>query len=212
VAVNDESGSGFFATAGLLYRMGERATLGAVYKLRPKFKDIPFSKLNVHGQPFAGDVGVIDTVFDLNVPDAIGVGLSFRPAELMTLSASAEMIRYSQIPENQAVAYSGVRGRDYKADDGIDLHLGGEYILFVGTTPVGVRAGAASLAPSNTYYVGSDALDRRLWGTEPGDRSLSFSAGVGAVVRQMFQLDAAGVLGDHRKELVLSVVVLFGAR
>lgn len=213
VLVAEETASGIFVTGGLLLRMGEMATLGAVYKMRPKFTDIPWRKVDVNGDPFPAT----DSTLDMNVPDAFGAGVSVRPTELFTLAVSAEMIRYSQIPDGQTLAFETDRygnpydPADYVADDGLDFHAGAELILIVGTSPIGLRAGVSSLAPSNTYYTGPDDLEQDLWGTEPGDRTLAFSAGFGTVISQLVQLDAGGVMGEHRKEIVVSAVLLLGA-
>lgn len=206
-----ETGSDFFVNAGLMWRPDEVVSIGAVFKRRPSFEGIRYRLSDFQET----EIRTVDGV--LKVPDSFGAGISVRVTELLTVSADAVMNRYSQLASEQAVAYEGVEGEeitadDYRADDGADLHLGLEYILLMGETPLSLRGGASRMAPSNTYYVGLNRVERDLWGTRPMDSSMVFSVGAGLVLLRRFQIEAAGVFGDDRDEFVASLVYYLGER
>ncbi|MBI4543282.1 MAG: hypothetical protein HY705_09640 [Gemmatimonadetes bacterium] len=208
-------GTGYFVNGGVLLRLGERASLGAVYRLRPKFEDLTFSFVDVdsvtEGEP--------DTV-TVKIPDAIGAGLSFRPHNLVTFSFAGVLNKYSQLAENMNVAYycnADIQPdpSDFKADDDFDLHAGMEVVLLMGGAPVGLRGGVARIAPSNTYYKPdagnpTDPCLQQIWGTEPGDYDTQITAGLGTVLFRRLQFDVAALAGNDRREVIASVVFFFG--
>lgn len=201
--VVDESGSSIFLNVGVLAQLHEQVTVGAVYKRRSAFDDLEFELRQAEG-PTTTETGSLD------IPDALGAGVAIRTSDRLTVTADAVLQQYSQVAEEVAVLFSGASPDDYVADDGVDLHAGAEYVLFVGRTPVALRAGVARIAPSNTYYQGSSSTERALWGTEPADADVQLTGGVGFVLGRRISVDAAGVLGDQRQELVLSTGVFLG--
>ena len=215
VLVDDEDGkaTSFFVNAGALFRPSERFSVGAVYRMRPKFDEIRLQSLDQFGDPFADTP---DTLFAVNVPDAFGVGISARPHDLLTLSVDAVLNMYSQVAEDMAFTFDvdgagePLDAEDFTADDGIDVHGGAEWILLVGNTYLALRGGAAMLAPSNTYYTGDSESTALLWGTEADDPEVRFSAGIGTALFEALQLDLAGTFGEERTELVVSAVYRFG--
>jgi long-chain fatty acid transport protein len=217
IEVSEELGSktSGFLNAGALLHVG-RLNLGAAYKLRPKFNDVGVSYITGTGETFDPVDGRLpDSVFTLKVPDSFGGGLSLRATDRLTLAASGEWILYSQVPESQGIVvdFGADLPEYYTADDGLDLHGGLEYVLSAGTTPIALRAGVSSLAASNTYFSGPDDEDNEgtvaLWGTEPDDSTLQYSAGFGTVLFSHLQLDVAGVFSDRRAEVVTSFVVFW---
>lgn len=206
----DQSDNGIFVNAGALLRLGDRVKIGGVYKKRPEFEDLPFSKVDVFGEEFERP----DSSFTLNVPDAYGGGMSVRVTDWVTLSADALLIKYSDLAEDVALNFdefiSGgetgtLQSEDYVAEDGTDIH-GGIEIVVPARTPLALRAGVARIAPSNVYYVGPAEDQRILWGTEPADDEIRYTFGLGTVLFRRLQFDGAVVVGDTRNEVVASLV------
>jgi hypothetical protein len=208
-------GTGFFVNGGVMLRFGEFLSVGGVYKLRPKFDELEWRVVDRRGEDVVDPAITAQDTFTFKIPDAFGGGFAVRPHELFTISVDALVNKYSQIAANDALVFTRSAGRqalsadDYVADDGVDIHAGAEYILFMGTTPLALRAGAAQIAASNTYYIGSDPIERQLWGTEPEDATLQFSAGLGTVLWQRVQFDGAVVMGEDRREAIGSIVIFF---
>ena len=212
VSPEDGSASGYFVNAGVLLRPSERFSLGAVYRLRPKFTEMRLQSLDRFSQPFDETP---DTLFSVNVPDALGAGLAMRPHDLLTLSVGAVYNRYSQVSDSMSFTFQNpgtdtLLVEDFVADDGIDYHAGAELIVLVGPTYLALRGGAAYLAPSNTYYTGNSVATQLLWGMEPGDPRLQYSAGIGTELLGMLQLDGAATMSEERLEVVVSAVFRFG--
>lgn len=208
-------GTGIFVNGGVMLRFGEMLSVGGVYKLRPQFDDLEWIVVDRRGEEI-DDPGITSQgTFTFKIPDAFGGGVAVRPHELFTISVDALVNKYSQIAANDALVFTRSAGRqeldveDYVADDGLDIRAGAEFILFLGTTPLALRAGAAQIAASNTYYIGPDPIERRLWGTEPEDATLQFSAGLGTVLFERFQFDGALVMGEDRREAIGSIVFFF---
>lgn len=202
----DHSGDGFFVNAGALLRFGERFSVGGVYRIRPEFEDVEYRLLD------ADDSTIRTRTGTLKIPDSYGGGIALRATDLLTLTVDAVVNMYSQIPEEQVIIYNPdtESAVNYEADDGVDIHGGVEYILFMGQTPLSLRGGVAKIAASNTYYTGSSSVERNLWGTEPGDDEMQYTAGLGLVLARRVQLEGAGVFGENRNEFVVSAVYFFG--
>ena len=203
----DDSFSGFFLNAGMLLQMGEKATFGAVYKLRGEFTNVPFllTEYDVGG----GSTSV--TAYrKLNIPDAAGAGLAIRASDRFTISVDAVYNMYSQLAEDVAVVFSTASPEDYTADDGLDIHAGAELLLFLGQTPLALRGGVARLAPSNTYYVGSNSVEVGLWGNEPGEFQTQLSGGIGIVLGRRIGFDGAFTVGDQVTQGVGSIQIFLG--
>jgi hypothetical protein len=201
----DEQSSNYFVNAGLIWRPNTRVNLGAVYKRRASFSGLEYTLSDALKAPMRQVEGT------LKVPDAFGGGISVRITELFTVSVDAVTNLYSQLASEQVIAYEGedVDADDYRADDGTDLHLGAEYVLLWGQTPISFRGGIARVAPSNIYYVGLNEVERALWGTRPCSSTRTLSFGAGVVLIDRFQLEGAGVFGEDRDEFAVSVVYLF---
>ena len=208
-------GTGVFVNGGVMLRVGEFLSIGGVYKLRPQFDDLEWVVVDRRGEEVVDDAIEARGTFSFKIPDAFGGGIALRPHELFTISVDALVNKYSQIAANDALVFTRSAGRqqlnadDYVADDGLDIHAGAEFITFLGTMPLALRAGAAQIAASNTYYIGSDPIERILWGTEPEDATLQFSAGIGTVLFERVQLDGAVVMGEDRREAIGSIVFFF---
>ena len=107
VSPRDAAGSfGYGATVGLVFRAPENITLGAAYETRSQFQDFEFDipahqQVNPQtGQPVPIPGGTEKLAFDQ--PDALTVGLSFRPAAPLLCAVDVQWIRWSRTNgENQ---------------------------------------------------------------------------------------------------------------
>lgn len=212
VAPEDGSQTGYFVNAGVLIRPSERFAIGGVYRLRPKFSEMRLQSLDAMSQPFDETP---DTLFTVNVPDAIGAGITMRPHDLLTLSVDAVWNRYSQVADTMSFTFVGsgadtLVAEDFVADDGIDYRGGAELIVLVGQTYFALRGGASYTAPSNTYYLGERDATQLLWGTEPTEPVLSYTAGIGTQLFGLLQIDTAATMSEERAEVVISAVMRFG--
>lgn len=205
----DDDGQSFFANAGVLLELGERVTVGGVYKFRGEFDDLEFT---LEERDFDGTTRTRTAVTAMNIPDAAGGGIAIRAGDRLTLSVDAVVNFYSEIAEDYAILFTNSNPADYVADDGWDLHGGAEFLLFFGRTPIALRAGVARVAPSNTYYTGTNQTERELWGTEPGEEDTQVSGGFGLVLGRRLAVDVAGVFGDQRQELVASLGIFLGGQ
>lgn len=209
------AGAGFFANGGVIARLGERLALGVVYKLRPQFDDLEWRVVDRRNEEVIDSAITAQGRFSFKIPDAFGGGVAVRPHERLTIALDAVLNRYSQIAADDALVFTRSAGNealdadDYVADDGLDIHAGVEMVLFAGVTPLALRLGAAHIAPSNTYYIGTDPIEREIWGIEPEDAAMRLSAGIGTMLFHRFQFDGALVAGDDRREAVGSIAFYF---
>lgn len=119
-----------------------------------------------------------------------------RPIERLVLAAAAVANRYSELEDDET--------DEYTVADGVDLSVGGEYVLFLGPTPLALRLGVQRFASSNEYYDGSDP-DQQEWFPRE-DPILAFGLGVGVVLGSRFQLDVGAMGSDAKSEGVFSLV------
>jgi long-subunit fatty acid transport protein len=206
LSVNDKF-NGFFLNAGVLLQLGEKVTLGGVYKLRGEFADVPFELTEFDA---GGGQATRTATKVLNIPDAAGAGIAIRASDQFTISVDAVYNMYSQLAEDVAVVFSTASPTDYTADDGMDVHAGAELLLFLGQTPLALRAGVARLAPSNTYYVGSNSVEAGLWGSTANDPQTQLSGGIGLVLGRRIGFDGAFTVGDQVTQGVGSVQIFLG--
>lgn len=202
----DQKSSSVFANAGVLIEAGHVLTLGGVYKFRGKFDDIAYQFVERSG----GSTTTTEVPGVLDIPDAAGAGIALAPGENVRLSVDAVYNFYSQLSQDVSVVFSGAAPEEYVTDDGLDIHGGLELLFFVGSTPFFLRGGGSLLAPSNTYYTGSSQTERDLWGTEPGDKEMRYSGGLGLVLGQRMAVDGAVVVSDARTEAIASVQIYLG--
>jgi long-subunit fatty acid transport protein len=202
IAGEDGKAGAPFLTIGATFRAGDYTTLGAVYSFRPRFEDVGLRSL------------ISDTTrhFVYNVPDSYAAGAAVRLSEVWTLAGEVAFLRYSDLSAEFVDFFSTEQktSADFRSEDGIDLKVGTEYIVFAGDYPLAVRAGAASVAPSNIYFTGLEDGTRALFGTSPENRTEVYTVGLG--LAQLFgrlNFDIAGKFGEGRRELSTSLVFRF---
>jgi len=212
-ATIDDSAVNFFFNLGLLYKPNEKLSVGATFKRRPKFElDHEFRILG-----FVQDSVSVKKI-NVNVPSAIGAGLSYRFTDVFTMSFDANWIMYSQLTDDFTITISegAVFPSDYEAKDGIELRLGAEYVTFVKSSALVLRAGGYLEPTSAIQFVGAAVpdtdpafadreIDRFLF--VEGDNEFHFTFGLGLVLNNHIQIDGAGDLSPGSNQIVGSVVL-----
>ncbi|HEX3067194.1 MAG TPA: outer membrane protein transport protein [Thermoanaerobaculia bacterium] len=124
-------------TGGFKWAPSDKFSVGGVYKQGAKYVAPTFASTENTNFQF---VKVADTTF--HIPDVYGLGVSVRPIPVLTINADAVRVKYSNLVDDFVSINSTVRAinKAYKADDALELHLGGEY-FFSTKIPFAVRAG-----------------------------------------------------------------------
>lgn len=183
-------------SVGLFWNPFSEFNVGAVYRYGPEFK-YPYA-------PVSGSAVYED---NLKIPDAYGLGLSYRFFNALTLAADVNYIRYSQMMKDYKLVDTAVQASDYKMDDAIEVSAGLEYVFPLASVPVAVRGGYRYSPFHERYYNGPLAIYRDL--LPKGKDEHSFSAGIGAVLGKNIQVDFAGSWSDVKQDYIMSLVYRF---
>lgn len=128
--------------AGVKWEISEAWCAGGVYKKGPSFPAPVYAGLAAEGEEGLHRMGSPR----FHVPDRAGLGASWRPAPLLTVSADVVWIEYSNLTDGflSVIEFESpdevesIQG--YGTDDGIEPHLGAEYFLPF-EVPLALRAG-----------------------------------------------------------------------
>lgn len=202
----DDTGSDYFFNIGILVRPAPNFALGAIFKRRPKFAVIQTLE-----KP---EQNLVETrEINFNIPSAIGIGLSYRPMDVLTLSVDAVRISYSDVTEDFVIseATETFDSDDFAVDDGVEIHVGGEYVTFVDKVGLVFRGGFFTEPDNRITYVGETTGEPDLTAStaelfRPGDSEVHVTFGLGVLVSENIQLDLAGKLSETRDEFVASFV------
>jgi len=213
----DDDDTQFTYNVGVMFRPGEMVSVGVVYKQGGDF-DIEGVDNCASSAPQSCDIVAGDSTSDpffvqIEVPDFLGAGVAIRPLDQLTLVADIDFITYSDIAaevDDFDLAFCDfdfdgiVDEPDCAAnpvetvDDEIEVHVGAEYVFFVGenSTPLSLRAGVFSDPDhDNTKEIDSDQVHASL--------------GIGVVIKEDFQLDFAVRAADTITDAVFSFVYRF---
>ncbi|MFP5284918.1 MAG: hypothetical protein ACLGI9_04195, partial [Thermoanaerobaculia bacterium] len=184
---------------------GRRWSLGGVYREGPGFLVRGTTTGQTGGSSAVG--GPVQSV--LHVPDVYGIGVAYSRDEGRTkLALDYDLVRHSQrfddfVPKDQPDR------RDFRIQDAGEIHFGVEHVFlviesqFVGT----MRFGVWNEPWHGLEYLGSNAERRQL--LPKGGDDTHWSAGVGLVVKEDYQIDAALDLSDRVDTVSFSVVRFF---
>jgi hypothetical protein len=214
VATIDDNYSDFFVNAGILLKPLDELTVGLIYKRRPSFQ--LQHKFRIVSSPADS---VATKTINFNVPSSMGIGISYRPTDVLTLSFDAVRVTYSQLTEDFVLTISEqyASANDFKVDDGMEFHGGAEYVMFLGSIGLVLRGGVYVEPDNRIRWVGNvkDSADPdRIFARElfaglfqKGDSYVHGTFGLGLVLSNNFQVDVAGNLSNASNEIVGSVVV-----
>ena len=192
---------------GALWRPMKDLGIGIVYRRGPRY-DVQQTFVDA-----GGSTSVVD--FGFKVPDVSAFGVSYRFFERLTIAFEATYIQYSQLTKNfqlPAALATDAFATKYKVDDGLELHVGAEYIFFVKDIPFAARAGFYTDPDHKIRYTGkprnaSEAADSVLY--QGGRDRYHGTAGLGVVPVPGFQLDFAGAYSKDVREFSVSTVFRF---
>jgi long-subunit fatty acid transport protein len=210
----------FTYSAGFKWQVVPNFSLGGVYKKGPSFAT-PVFRRDYASNTFTQ---LDDVTF--HAPDIYGVGLSYRPAQQLTINVDAVNVMYSNLvddmkPNNLAIS---VLDDPYEADDVTELRAGAEY-FFATRIPFAIRVGYWKEPAHAIKYTGpttcTDSVispdERTLCAAIrvnqailfPGDDDQTHkSIGVG-LAWPKFQIDAAYDTSDSYKVGSLTAVYRF---
>jgi hypothetical protein len=178
--------------AGAVYREGPDFVLSGRLTAGPVNQDLPAGA--------TVDLGSSRWSF----PDVWGLGFSYRSSDgRWTAGGEWSRVEYSTLIESLAPELTGGRTVLQDADE---LHVGGEYAFFIGTSVVALRLGAWH---DPNHQVGADASNPiSLAEHPPGSDEVHLAAGVG-IARERFQVDLGIDLSERRDSLSLSAIYSF---
>ncbi len=203
----------FFVNAGIIVKPSNNFSIGAIYKKRPEFSlEHTFRFVS-----FPED-SVIKKNINFNVPSSFGFGVSFRPTDVFTIAVDVVRLMNSSLTKNFTITISDafVEPKDFAVDDGMQYHVGAEYVALFRRFGLVFRGGAYVEPDNRIRWVGTvdDTNDpartreRQFMATlfRKGESVVHYTAGIGVIVSNNFQFDVAGHLSDRTQEGILSFV------
>ncbi len=203
----DDEDSDFSINAGLLWIPHRRFSVGVVYKRGAKF-----TVRNVEFGPRYGGYNPDIAEFTLNVPDSFGAGIAFRTNDFLTFTFDIVYIRYEDLLDDfdPVIDNHIYTEENYTIDNATEIHFGAEYILTLDEKFVALRVGAYNDPDHSIRFTGitGDPI-YDIGGKERfpgGEDQIHITGGVGLVLSDRFQIDAAADFADRIKQLSVSMV------
>jgi long-subunit fatty acid transport protein len=197
---------GFGGSVGVQWSYAH-AQLGIVYRRGPGFA---FTLVEGDlARPFPPLSGTF------KVPDAVSVGIRYRPTDPLTLTADYSFVRYSDLEHGYLslqATHSG-RASQFSIDDGQEFHAGAEYQWLAVRAAPSLRAGLWFDPNHSVDYqptAAGDLLDERYTAYFINGTSLwHFTFGGGASLGPRLELNAAADLSSRSRTVSMSTVVRF---
>ena len=216
IAAVDDHNSDYFLNAGVLIRPVENLSIGLTYKKRPSFK----LQQSYRFTRYPTD-SVSTSTINFNIPSSYGIGISYRPTDVLTFAVDAARVNYSSLTKNFVITLSQsyVQAGDFAVDDGMEYHGGAEYVLFLNRIGIVFRGGGYLEPDNRIRWVGNvnDSTDpdrifarKIMQGLFQSGKSYAHGTfGVGCILSNNFQFDLAGDLSSVSNTAVGSIVVRF---
>jgi long-chain fatty acid transport protein len=214
IATIDDHASSYFVNAGVLIRPVENLSIGLTYKKRPSFT----LKQSYRFTQFPAD-SVKNSQVNFNVPSSYGIGISYRPTDVLTFALDVVRVNYSSLTKDFALTITpaDLKASDFAVDDGMEYHGGAEYVLFLGTVGIVFRAGGYLEPDNRIRWVGNvnDSSDpdrifaRKVMQAlfQSGKSYAHGTFGLGCILSNNVQFDVAGDLSSVSNTVVGSFVV-----
>jgi len=222
----DDTNTAFGFTVGLMWRPSSKFQGGLVWEINPTFqwKDDALSAELPDGTQIPLDA--IEPC--LGIPHRFGGGFAFRPTGQFVLTADVVWLQYSRIlPQDVQLLYAYDSARasapeNFYVRDRVEVHGGGEYVFFVGSMTVALRAGALVFPERRIHYrkpqgafpgddffeADADAFERLYNGLEDKTR-VGVAGSVGFVFQNRLQVDVAYSWGKPVKQFSGGAVLRF---
>ncbi|MEO1084620.1 MAG: outer membrane protein transport protein, partial [Acidobacteriota bacterium] len=180
----DDTDTDVTFNVGVIINPDGRFSVGLVYKDGGNFEiegdSQDFGCIEVDAEPDfrCPSGGDMRTSVNYKVPDFLGLGFAWRVSDRFRIAADANLITYSDLdiaPAPNPDQGPGVAGQFEAIDDEVALHFGLEYIAFLGTTPLTLRAGLYT----DPDHDGITSID--------SDETI-YTFGVGTVLMESFQI------------------------
>jgi long-subunit fatty acid transport protein len=196
---------------GAMWKPIKDLSIGAVYRRGPRFdlqqtlEDGPATPANQRSPRDVFD-------FTLKVPDVYAAGVSYRLFDRLTLSLDVVRARYSQLLDDFQIIFQSVgqppsTPNQYQLDDATEIHVGAEYIFFVGSVPLAARVGFYTDPDHKIKFTGPGQFERSSF---PGGKdTYHFTLGFGVVPMPGLQFDGALNISENITEFVVSTVFRF---
>lgn len=192
-------------SGGFKWAPSDKFSFGGVYKKGPEFKaPLFFNDLTSNGgfQQYANP--------KFHAPDTYGIGAAIRPVPVLTISADAVRVKYSNLSENLVSDINGINGADFKTEDATELHVGAEY-FFSTKIPFAIRGGywrdpAHGLKYAGPLTTGNAVAESIIF---PGGEDQNHISGGIGLAWPRFQIDAAYDTSDTNKTGSVSFVTRF---
>jgi long-subunit fatty acid transport protein len=211
------SDSDWGLSAGLLWTIDERWSLGAFYRQGPEFTlayDVRAGPIAHFFEPaYTPGATILTVVTPMQFPDVYGVGLAYTSRDgRLTVGFEWDRVEYSSIfssfdpvvietldPELDLTV-------SLAADDGDEFRLGAEY-AFLDLKPVLALRAGVWLDPDHRFHSISDEPDHQAL-FQPGDDEVHAAVGVGLAFKS-FQIDLAADFSDRVDTFSLSAIYSF---
>lgn len=196
---NSNAIGGYF---GLMVKPNDQWQFGFTYRAAPEFKYDAAAYRN--GTQFLSKTTKFDS------PDAFGLGAVWRPSEQLSLALDVVQVRYSELTDNMVsnfqlndalpVVQEGIG--PLEIDDGVEVHLGGEYVFTNFNHPFSIRAGLWHDPEHSIRFEGqpivrdvTDAVANAVLFSQ-GDDELHYAFGFGWAFEK-FQVDAGADFSEN---------------
>jgi long-chain fatty acid transport protein len=209
-ATIDDHASDFFLNIGVLVRPVENLSIGLTYKKRPSFK----IQQTYRFTNYPSD-SVKTSQINFNIPSSYGIGISYRPTDVLTIAVDVVRVNYSNLTKDFVVTFTpqDVTPADFTVDDGMEYHGGAEYVLFLNTIGIVFRGGGYIEPDNRIRFTGNpgNVFNRKIMQAlfQSGKSYAHGTFGVGCVLSNNVQFDVAGDLSSVSNTAVGSLVIRF---
>jgi len=210
VAKIDDNATDFFVNAGVIVKPVDNLSIGLTYKRRPEFKmHQTYTFTN-----YPADSTKQNTI-NFNIPSSYGLGVSYRPTDVLTVAVDVVRVNYSSLTKDFVVTLTpqDIKPSDFTVDDGWEIHGGAEYVLFINTTGIVFRGGGYVEPDNRIRFTGDPGtvFNRKIGKAlfQAGSSYAHGTFGLGCILSNNVQLDVAGDVSSVSNTAVGSLVIRF---